>query len=578
MLKEIRIENFAIIDHIELSFKEGLVIFTGETGAGKSIIMDALETILGGRAEVAQIRTGVEQANLEATFFLTDQVREPIQKLLLKEDLLDDPDYIVLAREIRRNNRNIARINGRSVGVNLVREIGEYLVDIHGQSEHLSLLRIRHHLELLDRYCDIQDLLIPYQQTYSQFKTLQQELNDLRNAEKDSTRRMDFLSYQINEIEAANLELGEDDHLDEEHNRLSNAEELTTLIMESLQLIDDSSPENPNLSDLMGSLVSTLDNLAHLDPTQAELHARLTIIFEELSELSSSLREYQERIEFNPKRLTQVEERISLINTLKRKYGHTLEAVLAFAENAHQELDTITNAGERIEELENKLICLMSTLSEQGLALSKKRHDAAEQLQSSLEDELVGLKMPGARFRVNFTTRIDPDGLLLPDDQRVAFNANGIEHVEFLIEPNPGEGFKPLVKIASGGETSRFMLALKNILAQADRIPTLVFDEIDQGIGGRVGSIVGQKLWSLSGNHQVMCITHLPQLAAFGQQHIRVEKSIESGRTITQVQELNGENRLIELAQMLGEVSDGMLQSARELLSTVKNVTLSEIY
>jgi len=576
MLKEIRIENFAIIDHIELSFKDGLVIFTGETGAGKSIIMDALETILGGRAEVSQIRTGVDQASLEATFFLTEQIKEPIQKILLNEDLLDDPDYLILAREIRRNNRNIARINGRSVGVNLVREIGEYLVDIHGQSEHLSLLRIRHHLELLDRYCDRQDLLLAYQQSYSQYKILQKELNDLMRAEKDSARRMDFISYQINEIEAANLELGEDDQLEEEHNRLSNAEELTTLVLESLQLIDDSSPENPNLSDLMGSLVSTLDSLAHLDPSQAGLHTKLTVIFEELSELSSILREYQENIEFSPKRLAQVEERISLITTLKRKYGQTIKAVLTFAENARQEFDTITNAGERIEELENRIDHLMSTLSRLGLVLSEKRHDAAKRLQSALEDELADLKMPGARFKVDFSTRIDPDGLLLPDGKRVAFNANGIEHVEFLIEPNPGEGFKPLVKIASGGETSRFMLALKNILAQADQIPTLVFDEIDQGIGGRVGSIVGQKLWSLSENHQVMCITHLPQLAAFGQQHIRVEKAIESGRTITQVQELDGDNRIIELAQMLGEVSNGMLQSARELISTVTDATHSE--
>ncbi len=576
MLKEIRIENYAIIDYIELSFQDGLVIFTGETGAGKSIIMDALETLLGGRADITQIRTGAEQANLEATFHLTGTIRDPIQAILRREELLDDPDYLIIGREIRRNNRNIARINGRSVGVNLVREIGEFLVDIHGQSEHLSLLHVRNHLDLLDRYCDIEETLVPYQRSYQQYKEISKELEELHNAERDAARRIDLLSYQINEIEAANLEPGEDDELNDEHNRLANAEQLTSIILESLQLIDDSSPENPNISDFMGSLVSALENLAHVDSTQAESHTKATLIFEEITELSAQLREYQEAIEFNPKRLKQVEERISLISNLKRKYGKTVETVLAFAEKAQQELDTITNAGERIQELEDKLDRLLSLLAQQGLALSEKRRAASVQLQVTLENELNDLKMPGARFQVDFKRRTDPEGVLLPDGKRVAFDSNGIEQIEFLIEPNPGEGFKPLVKIASGGETSRFMLALKNILAKADQIPTLVFDEIDQGIGGRVGSIVGQKLWSLSRQHQVMCITHLPQLAVYGQQHYRVEKAIDSGRTITRVHQIDGDKRILELAQMLGEISEGMIQSAREMMESVQDLTLTK--
>lgn len=572
MLKEIRIENFAIIDHLNLSFKDGLIVFTGETGAGKSIIMDALETLLGGRAEVTQIRSGAERATLEATFFLHGPIRVPIHEILRREELLDDPDYLILGREIRRNNRNTARINGRSVGVSLVREIGEYLVDIHGQSEHLSLLHIRNHLDLLDRYCNIDETLLPYQQTYRNYIEICQDLENLRKAEMDSARRMDLLSYQINEIEAANLEIGEDDELAEEHNRLANAEELTSILLESLELIEESSPENPNISDLMGLLISSLENLAHVDPSQAESNNKAMLIFEEITELSAHLRDYQETIEFNPQRLSQVEERIGLISNLKRKYGKTIESVLTFAEEAHKELNTITNASERIQELGSKQNHLLSMLAQQGLQLSEKRHAAAEKLQSAMEEELDDLKMTGARFKVAFRRRTDPEGVSLPDGERVAFSVHGIEQVEFLIEPNPGEGFKPLIKIASGGETSRLMLAIKNILTQADHIPTLVFDEIDQGIGGRVGSIVGQKLWYLSAQHQVMCITHLPQLAAFGQQHYRVEKAVEAGRTITQVQQIDGDDRIEELAQMLGEVSNGMLQSARELMETVQEL------
>jgi DNA repair protein RecN (Recombination protein N) len=573
MLKEIRIENFAIIDNIELSFADGLVIFTGETGAGKSIIMDALETILGGRAEFTQIRTGAEQANLEATFQLSGKAREPVHEILKREDLLDDPDYLILGREIRRNNRNIARINGRNVGAALLREIGEFLVDIHGQSEHLSLLRIRHHQELLDRYCGLEETLLPYTQTYKQLKQVRHELESLRQAERDSARRIDLLTYQINEIEAANLTPGEEQELNEEHNRLANAEELTRLISEALQLIDETSPENPTISDFMGNLVSSLENLAHLDRSQSGVSTKAALIFEEISELSAQLRDYQETIEFNPKRLAQVEERIGLITNLKRKYGDTIESVLTFAEKARLELDSIVNAGERIQTLEAEQDKLSATLAQQGLNLSAKRHAAAQQLQSALENELVDLKMAGARFQVDFKRRPDPNGILLPDGERVAFDVHGIEQIEFLIEPNPGEGFKPLVKIASGGETSRFMLALKNLLAQADYVPTLVFDEIDQGIGGRVGSIVGQKLWLLASQHQVMCITHLPQLAAFGEQHFRVEKAVDSGRTTTQVHQIEGEKRIEELAQMLGEVSNGMILSARELMDTVSQIT-----
>jgi DNA repair protein RecN (Recombination protein N) len=573
MLTDLHIENFAIIDHLELRFAPGLVTFTGETGAGKSIIMDALDTLLGSRAESTQIRTGADNARIEATFHINGMVREPIHDILKREDLLDDPDFLTLGREIRRNNRNIARVNGRSVGVSLMRELGEFLVDIHGQSEHLSLLRVRQHLDLLDRYADIELFLHTYQQTYHHLRDVRHELEAMRQAERDAARRMDLLAYQINEIESANLKSGEDEELKEEHNRLVNAEGLASLTQESLQFLEESSPEVPNISELMGSLLSNLEDLSTIDPTQEPLNEKASQAFEDITEISNQLRAYQETIEYNPKRLVQVEDRIALISNLKRKYGETIEKVLAFGKKAEQDLEAITHAGDRIQELEQEQDGLLKKLGEEGLALSEKRHAAAQQLQDTLQTELADLKMTGARFRVDFQQKPDPEGVPLPSGKRVAFDVNGLERIEFIIETNPGEGFKPLVKIASGGETSRFMLALKNVLARADQVPTLVFDEIDQGIGGRVGTVIGQKLWLLAKQHQVFCITHLPQLAAFGGQHYRVEKVVKDNRTITKVDQVENETRIKELAQMLGEVSSGTVKSAKELMEAAQEFT-----
>jgi DNA repair protein RecN (Recombination protein N) len=573
MLNELRIENFAIIDHLEIQFGPGLCVFTGETGAGKSIIIDALETILGNRADSIFIRSGAERATVEASFHITENVREPVNALLEEEDLLDDPEFVTLGRELRRTGRNVARINGRSVSVSLLHEIGEYLVDIHGQSQHLSLLRVRQHLGLLDRYADIDSLVIPYQKTYKQLQNVRHELDTLRKNERDAVRRADLLSYQIVEIDSTHLKKGEDNDLVEERNRLANAEGLSSLSQKALQLLDEGDPENPAITDLLGEAVDTLNNLARIDTSQVQTSQQAAALFEDISELSRNIRDYLEGIEFNPKRLTQVEERIDLIQNLKRKYGDTIEVVLAFAERARSELETINNAEERILELETKKEKLLSKLAKQGLALFEKRTAAADQLASSIEAELDDLRMAGARFQVAFERRPNPEGVPLPNGERVAFDATGLEHVEFLIETNPGEGFKPLVKIASGGETARLMLALKNVLAQADHVPTLIFDEIDQGIGGRVGTVVGNKLWQLTNQHQVLCITHLPQLAAFGQQHFQVQKQIEDGRTKTNVVQIDGEARINELAQMLGQVSMGTLKSAQEILQSASKAT-----
>ncbi len=569
MLSELRIENFAIINQLELSFDRGLNIFTGETGAGKSIIIDAVETILGSRADATMIRAGADRANIEGNFEVLGEMAKGIQQILDREGLLDEGKIITLGREIRANGRSFARVNGRSVNARLLSELSEYLVDVHGQSEHLSLLNVKQHLSLLDSYAHVEKELASYQAAYYQLVQARHQLNQLRIAEKDASRQIDLLNYQINEIESAHLQEGEEEVLRSERMRLANAEGIASLVQEAIQLLDEGTPESPSTTDLLGKLTNLMNNLSRLDPTQAKLSDRSQYLLDELTDVAVTVHDYLETVEFNPKRLDQVEERLNLFNNLKRKYGEDIPSVLGFAAKAKLQLDSITHASERIAELEAEEDQLLKTLVEIGETLSARRHAAADQLEIALETQLENLSMAGACFKVDFSTRPSDDGILLKDGQKVQFDGTGFEHVEFLVAPNPGEGLKPLVKIASGGETSRLMLAIKNVLALADRIPTLIFDEIDQGIGGRVGLVVGRKLWELARQHQVLCVTHLPQLAAYGELHFRVSKHIRNGRTETQVEILSGDERLLELAQMMGEVSDGTRQSARELLQSV---------
>lgn len=569
MLLELHIENFAIIDRLDLQLGPGLVIFTGETGAGKSILIDAVQTLLGGRADSTLVRKDTDRAVVEGVFDIPPAIRKDIHAILEREELLEDPETVSLGREIRINGRNLARLNGRVVSVSLLREIGERLVDVHGQSEHLSLLRVSHHLELLDRFAEVDGLAEAYRQTYQRLQTIRKELEDLRRSERDAARQIDLLTYQINEIEAARLRPGEEEELKEERNRLANAEELASLTQQALLALDEGAPESPAASDLIGQVAHALNSLARLDPSVSELSEQVENILVNLSDLSRSMNSYLEGIEFNPRRLDQVEERLGLIHNLKRKYGESIPAILEYAQKSRRQLENITHAGERIQELEKEEKDLLTRLGREGYALSQKRRQQSSELGRMVEAELDDLQMSHTRFAVDFQQHPDENGVPLEDGRRVAFDSHGLEKIEFLIAPNPGEGLKPLAKIASGGETSRLMLALKHVLASADEVPTLIFDEIDQGIGGRVGTVVGQKLWGLARQHQVLCVTHLPQLAAFGEIHFHVEKEVRGERTTTQVRRLEGEARLLELAQMFGGVSQGTLQSAKELLQEV---------
>ncbi len=570
MLTELRIENFAIIDHLELRPGSGLVAFTGETGAGKSIILDAVVALVGGRTDSTAIRAGSERALVEADFRLPETSRPAIQAVLEREGLLDDPDTLSLGRELRREGRSIARVNGRSVSLTLLRELGEFLVDIHGQSEHLSLLNFRQHLGLLDRFAGVETELHTYREIYRQLTGLRRELKELRETEADAGRRQDLLTFQAQEIEAAHLRPGEEEDLRHERDRLANAESLASLAEQAVSLLEGDSEDTPAVSDLLGRVVQAVQSLSRIDASQEKLAEQLSAVSETLSDASRELQDYMEQIEFNPRRLEQVEERLDLLNTLKRKYGGSIDAVLSYGREARQKLETIAHSGERILELETEEKTLLEKLGKAGALLSARRQSAAETLSRGVEVELGDLSMAGARFKVDFQRRPDPNGAPVGGEQPVAFDETGLDRVEFLIAPNPGEGFKPLVKIASGGETSRLMLALKNVLVGVDHIPTLIFDEIDQGIGGRVGAVVGEKLWRLGTRHQVFCVTHLPQLAAFGDQHLHVYKELADGRTLTKVEELKENRRIDELAQMIGGLNDANRSAARGTLEQAR--------
>ena len=572
MLLELHIKNFAIIEALDLKFNPGLIILTGETGAGKSIIMGALDMLLGQRVDMSTLRKGSEFASVEAVFKIPESVKGPILQILEKEELLEDKEFLTLTRELRKDKRNTARVNGHRTNVGVLVELGEYLVDIHGQSEHLSLMRVNQHLGLLDRFSGTTDLLESYQKVYRELMIIRTELDRLHQLDLEAEKRKELLVFQVDEIEKAGLEEGEDQDLAELRTRLANAEKLADLSQNILILLDDAPAHQPTVMDLLGEIVSAVEDLSKTDPSLGYLNEKTSELNEGLFDLGKDLRAYLDNLEYDPDQLEKVQERLELIRGLKRKYGETIPEIIAYQKQSRADLLEITDRSARINELEDLETQLLEELGNRGLKLSQGRKSGALLLASELENQLNDLKMAGSRFEVDFKSQEDPNGILMEDGNRITFFSDGLEKVEFLIETNPGEGLKPLVKTASGGETARLMLAIKNVLAQADHISTLVFDEIDQGIGGRIGAVVGEKLYRLTNKHQVICITHLPQLAGFGQQHYQVLKDVDGGRSFIQVQEISGKDRIEELATMLGGPSEKNIESARELMESVSRV------
>ncbi|MCA9898204.1 MAG: DNA repair protein RecN [Anaerolineales bacterium] len=569
MLTELYIRNFAIIDELRLKFHNGFNVLTGETGAGKSIILDAVTLMLGGRADTTFVRAGAGEAYVEATFTLSESLQKIIDPILEAEGLEEEHgDEVLLSRELRLNGRNICRVNGRTVNLSVLRDVAEPLIDIHGQGEHLSLLQPRSHLPLLDSYAGVQTERAAMAKEITALMDIRTELADLRQNERMLAQRADMLRFQIEEINAARLEDGEEDELRAERTRLANSEQLMKAASEAVNLLTGMDEESQAVADMLGQVERSLVQLTRYDETKGPLLERLQGLIYQLSEVSSELQSYLDEVEYNPKRLDFVEERLELIGQLKRKYGETITAVLAMRDRAKTELARIDNSEGRIAELVKTEETYLRKCGELALALSEKRKAAAEKLATAVVAQLTDLQMDGAKFEVQFETTPQADGLYVAGE-RLAFDKTGIDQGEFVISTNPGEPLKPMAKVASGGETARLMLALKTALAQVDKTPTLIFDEIDQGIGGRVGDVVGRKLWGLTAvaEHQVIVVTHLPQLAGYGDVHFHVSKAQADGRTTTRIKTLEGDGRIQELAAMLGTQGEHAVGGAESIMA-----------
>lgn len=585
MLAELSIQDFAIIDRLHLHLAPGFNVLTGETGAGKSIIIDALGVLLGARADSAWVRAGADRARVEGVFALSGEQRTLLRPVLEEYGLAEaaaESDDLILTREITSAGRSTGRVNGRAVTASILNAVGEALVDIHGQSEHLSLLRVRQHIELLDRYAGLGAQRAELAEAVRTVRGVRGELAALRRDERELARRQEMLRFQVDEIEAAALNVAEDEELVRERVRLVNAHKLMELAETVYAFLYEPGDEQRGVLDLLGDASDDLSSLTRLDPRLADQETALVAAMDALEEVGRAMRDYRDEIEANPERLQEVEERLTLIHNLKRKYGETIGDVLAFAARASAELAGIENRGERMEQLAADEERLLAALGGQAETLSQARRAAGERMARAVETELTELRMERTQVAVQ-VDRIEAEDGCPVDGRRYAFDTTGIDRVEFLISPNPGEPLKPLVKIASGGETSRLMLALKTVLAAGDTVPTLIFDEIDQGIGGRVGEIVGRKLWRLTTangvptfTHQVICITHLPQIASYGDSHFSVAKRVVGDRTATVIHAIEGDERVDEIATMLGADTTLTRQTALEMLDKTASLKASQ--
>jgi DNA repair protein RecN (Recombination protein N) len=579
MLLELAIRNFAIIRDLRISFGDGLQAMTGETGAGKSIIIDALGAVLGSRISADLVRTDAESAWVEAVF---DLERIPNQERIigkLDELGVDHEDAaLILTRDIRGSGRSTARINGRTVPARELATIGEWLVDIHGQSEHLSLLRPAEHLSMLDSYAGTSDDRRRLAEIVRRYRETRNQIERIRSGERERAHQIDLLRFQVQEISEANLQPDEEESLQRERQVLANAERLRESAWRAYQLIEgdtDLGEGTTGVLDLLRQASAALDELAEVDSEGAgEIASQVRESLYLLDEWAPSVRTYAESVEADPARLEAVEERMVLIRELQRKYGATIPDILVFAERAESELADLDFSEERVDQLEADLERLRGEIGSKAAELSRQRRAAARDLEQRVEQAIADLHMGGAIFRVDFATlggddtvTIESDGSML----EVAFDTTGADRIEFLIAPNAGEEPRPLARIASGGETARLMLALKSILSDVDATPTLVFDEVDVGVGGRSGQAVGEKLWGLARTHQVLVISHLPQIAAFADRHLKITKLEAEGRTETRIDQLIDQDRIDEIAAMLDGVpaTDASRQNALEMMRRI---------
>mgnify|MGYP000848766073 FL=1 len=554
MLEHLHIRNVALIKESEISFGDGLNILTGETGAGKSMIIDSLQFALGGRAGKDFLRHGEKQAAVEALFSVQSQA---LTEKLAENGIVPEEDgTLLITRTLSEAGKSVCRINGSTVTVGMLKEIAEDMIDIYGQHEHQSLLNPVKHIRLLDRFCGagFGEAMEEYKNSRQRLKDLEKQLAILIGDESQREQRMDMLLFQKEEIEAAELQEGEEDALLEQKKRLSSMERLIRLTGESVTLLYDGDDRAPSACDQLGDALAKLREAAEYDAALSPLADALADGYAAVEDCARELKREAEKQEADPEELERIEERLQLFYKLKRKYGGSIEAGLEFYEKAVQELEFLSNSSEKAAELSAKKAAEEKRLSALAETLTARRRATAEQVEEQIETALHDMEMKHARFHIQIEEKAD-------------WGADGKDKVEFLISANAGEPLKPLAKIASGGEMSRVMLALKTVLVDADEIGTFIFDEIDTGVSGRTARRVGEKMRFLGGKRQLLCITHLPQIAAMADNHFLIEKESDAGETVTRVTALDEEGAVREVARLMNDVTETTLAAARELLA-----------
>ena len=578
MIETLSIRNIALIDELELELAPGLNIFTGETGAGKSVILKSIGLVLGERASADIVREGANFAEVEVSVAPDDKhpIWHPVQNEtddpLLEDalsDVLDPSDAVILSRRITASGRSRCLVNGRLVNLKQLQALGTLLVDIHGQHEHQSLFRTQTHLKLLDDFGGSSEARQHVGKVYTQLGALQQEAAALTETLKASEREKELLEFEIKELTSANLEEGEDEKLADESRILKNAEALSKSADTAYrQLDEDGGAGFGRPVERLKAAAKELTKLSEFDDSLSELQDRLESSLYELEDIALQVRHYAEAMESNPMRLEEITDRLALIGKLKRRYGNSIPEILAYHAEAEQKLETLQLGSEKQGALQEEIHKTIQEAQHLSTALSAKRLHVARHLSERIEKELRTLGMDKAEFQASVRHIPDERGPFQIDGTRYAFRSDGMDDVEFLIAPNVGSEARPIARIASGGEISRIMLALKTVLVQVDEIPTLLFDEVDSGIGGKVADVVGKKLKELSAFAQVICITHLPQIARFADSHFRVDKDVVGERTLITAKPLTAEEQVNEIARMHGgkETEIG-LAHARELLS-----------
>ena len=565
MLQELSIQNFAIIDDLSIQFSEGLSILSGETGAGKSIIINAFNLLLGSRASAKMIRTGAKKAELEALFEIPNHSRTA--KLMTAAGY-DASERLLIQRKIMSSERHRVYINGRLATMQVLCGLTENLASISGQHAHQGLLKENQHLLILDQFSNLMALRQSVYNAYHAILPLIQDADRLLKAKQHQNDQRELLEFQKKEIESAQIQLHEDEHLEKERTRLKNSEILNQAAHYSKEILYDGDGAVVEQLDLAQN---TLEKAAIIDTELESTCQSISETVYQIQDLAEDLRTYCDRVEFDPQRLEEIETRLALLTQLKRKYGGSIAAVLQKAEEIDRELLIIEDVDSQIKSLQTRIETAQKRMITLAQELSEKRQKAAKRFCQSVEQELHNLKMSQTQFDIFFRrTKATSDTNLYLSVNDNVITETGLDQISFMIDPNPGEAPKPLISIASGGELSRIVLALKAILAKSDSVETVVFDEVDAGIGGGVAEAVGKKLKNLAHHHQIVCITHLPQIAKFGDHHFKIEKKVKDGRTKTQITPLNDKERITEIARMLGgvEITPTTLEHARELLES----------